>query len=98
MALFTFKITDYLTTGQTITKRGDLTVEIPNTVENNLISYNRVLFVNITNQSGLNIQNDITTNAKTLNNSLKLNSNNLDNLQLFIENIINKNTKKYTLK
>jgi hypothetical protein len=97
MATFTFKITDYITTGDSITKRSDMNIEIPSTVENNILSYTRVQFVNISNQTGLNIQNDITT-TKTLNNPIKLNSNNLDNLQLFTENIPNKNIKKYTLK
>lgn len=97
MPTFTFKITDYITTGDSVTKRSDLNIEIPNTVENNLLSYNKTQFVNISNQTGLNIQNDIST-TKTLNNTIKINSNNLDNLPLFIENIANKNIKKYTLK
>lgn len=93
MSSFLLKNSNIITGTTLVTKSNSLNIEIPSSVENNIISFDTINFFRITSKSGDNINNG-TANAEVI----KINSFGFDDLPLYITDIKNKNTKEYTLK
>jgi hypothetical protein len=93
MSSFILKNNNFIANGKTINKSSTLNIEIPTVSENNILSYNYITFINIINQNGI----DISDNIPSLSQNIKVNSFGYDNLPLYILDIENKNSKNYEL-